>query len=117
MSRASGHENPLLFVAGRIEGVPEISFNSQALGKTAIYPKGADVRRPLLPNCSKTMMRLKLIAQAVSHIVSLANVLGEPTSIADAFAEDIDARDRQIDRSDGVQLKLVKSSIQARPTD
>jgi hypothetical protein len=110
MSRASSREKQLLFITRRIEGMPKISFNFQALGKTAVDSKSADVCGPTLSNSSKTMMGMKLIAQTVPHIVSFANVLSDPTPVADAFAEDIDAGDRQIDRSSGVQLKLVSSS-------
>jgi hypothetical protein len=101
MSRTPRCEN-LLLIAGRIQGMPKISFDAQTLGSTTIDAEGADVCGPIQPNSIKAMMGLKLVSETPMHVLSFADVLRRPACTADVPADDIDAGDRKINGADRI---------------
>lgn len=74
MSRAPEIAPGLLLVAGRVQGVPQISFNVEPVGTVTSNVEGADVCGPMQPNSLKRMMCLKLVGQATKEVIGLSDI-------------------------------------------
>jgi hypothetical protein len=64
VSRAPNVGSGLLLIAGRVQGVPQISFDVQPFGTVTANDEYADVCGPMAPNGLKGMVPLKLIIKA-----------------------------------------------------
>jgi hypothetical protein len=100
VSRASVHKTQLLLIAGRVQGVPQISFDVQPVGTVTGNMQRADVSGPIQSNILKRMMRLKLVSQTALEAVTFANIKRGEVSVSHLFAEDIDAFNGTIDCPD-----------------
>jgi hypothetical protein len=102
MNRTPGCKNQLLLIAGRVEGVPQIRFDEQPVGTVAANMACTDMGNAMQSNILKRMMRLKLVSEASLEVVSFPDVQGcEPTA-SELFAEDVDAFNGPIDRTNRV---------------
>ncbi|OKO78075.1 hypothetical protein AC628_14230 [Bradyrhizobium sp. NAS96.2] len=101
MNRAS-RRTPLLLIAGRIKGIPQISFDIEPIGTVTSNTERADVSGPMQANSVKRMMALKLIGEPTPEVVGLTNVSGSVVAVPRVTAENIDARDRPVDHADSV---------------
>jgi hypothetical protein len=92
----------LLLVAGRVKGVPQISFDVQPFGTVTANDERADVCGPMMPNGRKRMVPFKLVVQAPFQTVGFADVDRRIIAGPCGLAKDVDAFDREIvDRADG----------------
>jgi hypothetical protein len=96
MSRAPDVRGRLLLVAGRVQGVPQISFDVQPVGTVASNTTCADVGGSMQPNGLKRMVRLKLIRQTAPEAISFADIDRGIAAVSDMAAEDVDAFDRVV---------------------
>lgn len=101
MNRAS-RRMPLLLIAGRIKGIPQISFDAEPIGTVTSNIERADVSGPMQANSVKRMMGLKLISEPAPEVVGLANVSGSVVAVPRVTAENIDGGDRPVDHADSV---------------
>jgi hypothetical protein len=117
MDQASTRENCLLLIARRVQGVPEISFDTQPLGQIAGDMERRDMRRPMTPNGLNAVVCMKLVREPAAKIVRLADVDCPERTASQVAAEDIDARLREVSSSERVKLELVDSPAAALPVD
>ena len=102
MSRAPVVASGLLLVAGRVKGVPQISFDVQPFGTVTANDEYADVCGPMMPNGRKRMVPFKLIVQTPFQTVGFADIDRRIVAGPCGLAKDVDAFDREIvDRADG----------------
>ena len=71
----------LLRIAGRVQGVPKISFDAHTLGSTAIDAESADVCGSMEPNRINAMMRPQLVSETPMHAIGFTDILRRPVCI------------------------------------
>jgi hypothetical protein len=101
MSRTPRRKNPLLLIAGRLQGVPQISFDVEPVGTVTSNTESADVSDAMHPTGWKRMVSFKLIRQPTPQAVSLADIDRGIATAANMATEDVDAFDRVV--GDGVE--------------
>lgn len=74
MSRTPRRKNWLLLVAGGLQGVPEISFDTQSIGKIPDNMERADVCGSMTPNAINAVVRLKLVRQPTLETAGFSNI-------------------------------------------
>jgi hypothetical protein len=102
VNRTPRRKNRLLLIAGRVQGVPQISFDVEPVGTVTANMSRADVGCPVQPNALKRMMRPQLITQATVKAVGFTDVQCTEVPVIEALAEDVDASDGSIDRTNRI---------------
>jgi len=86
--------------------IPKVGLNLDALERTGDV-QGSYVRGPGGPNALPAMVRRKFIGKTAGKVVCLSDIYRVPTPLAGGATEDVNAASGAVERTDGVQLKLV----------
>lgn len=79
-----------MLIAGRVQRIPQVSFNVEPFGAVASNTERVDVRSSAFANGVKRVMRPKLISQATVEAVSLTDVNSSVASVAEVSAKNVD---------------------------
>lgn len=95
----------------------QVCLNLLAYGRTSGNPQRTDVRGPSGSNATPAMMLGETAGDSLPEALSLAHVQSTECVRGRPSAKDVDPRDRQVDRANGVELELVTSASSADPKD